>query len=169
MNAFQPPVGISSSRVHKLYEFWEDKRGGKLAPTRGDIDPSGIKDLLPFVLIGEFLHSPFDIRYRFVGTALVEAYGHDFMGHNLRAMPVTTGLDRWLAHYRRVFEEKHPFYGRYRGEIGPDLVRFVDQGAFPLSNDGTNIEQFLEIEDWSEIRGINPASMEHSVWSFEPY
>jgi hypothetical protein len=164
-----PPPEIGSRRVRQLYEYWEAKRGGRLAPRRADIDPGEIRGLLPYLLIGEFLSSPFDVRYRLVGTAVVEAYGHEFMGRNLRDMPVTTGLERWLAHYNTVMKQRHPFYGRYRGEISPDFLRFVDYGVMPLSSDGAQVGQFIELEDWSEIRGISPGSYSQSTWTFEPY
>ncbi len=152
-----------------LYDYWEAKRAGRLAPGRAEIDPGEIKELLPYLLIGEFLSSPFDVRYRLVGTAVIEAYGHEFMGRNLRAMPVTTGLERWLAHYRNVMHQRHPLYGRYRGEIGPNFLRFVDYGVMPLSNDGIHVQNFVELEDWAEVRGISPGSYAQSTWSFEPY
>jgi len=163
-----PPAGITSARVRRLYDYWESRRAGREALSRADLDPADIKPILPYILLGEFLSSPFDVRYRLVGTAVVEAYGNDFMGRNLRSLNVTTGLDQWLAHYARLASEKQPLYGRYRGVIGADLIRFVEYGVFPVSSRGDIVDQFIELEDWSETWGISFASMANSVWSFEP-
>ena len=169
MTSFPPPAETVSARIRTLYNYWDTKRAGRMMPHRSEIEPGDLKDLLPYLIVGELVRSPIDVRYRLVGTAVVEAYGHDFMGRHLRTMPVTTGLDRWLVHYRRLADEKRPLYGRYRGEIGPDLIRFVDYGVFPLSHNGVTVGQFIELEDWSQIRGISPANVESALWHFEAY
>jgi hypothetical protein len=168
VTSLEIPAAIVSPRVRLIHAYWESKRAGRWAPRRADIDPGEMKSLLPYVLIGEVLRSPFDVRYRLAGTAVVDAYGHDFTGRKLSAMPVTTGLEKWLAHYKRLVDEKRPQFGRYRGMIGSDFLRLVDSATLPLSMGGSDVEQFLALEDWSEIRGINPASVAHSTWNFEP-
>ncbi len=168
MTSFPPPSEIESPRVRRLHLYWESRRLEGAMPRRADIDPGDIRELLPYVMITEILRSPFDVRYRLVGTAIVEAYGYDFTGRNLRSMPVLTGLERWLRHYRRAAEAGRPLYGRYHGKIAPDLTRVVDHGIFPLSKGGAGAAQFIELEDWSNVRGISPSSLAHSVWSYEP-
>src|SRR5205823_4725717 len=61
-----------------------------------------------------------------------------------------------------------PFFGRYRGELGPDRIRYVDHGAFPLSDDGRQVSRIIEIEDWSEIRGASLIQLELPIWQFFP-
>ncbi len=168
MAPLSPPAEISSPYVQEMLAYWQRKAAGRLAPPPRDIDPGEIKRLLPFISIADVLHEPFDLRFRLVGTAIVEATGYDFTGRSFREMPVTTGIDIWMAHYARVVNGKQPFYGRYRGDLGPELVRYVEHGAFPLSSDGSTVARIIEIEDWSEIRGVNLIKAEQPVWRFEP-
>ena len=154
--------------VHGLHAHWEAKRAGRLAPRRRDIDPGAIRPLLPFISISDVIESPFDLVYRLVGTGVAEASGRDFTRSRLSALIVTTGFDSWHAHYMRVVRQARPFYGRYRGDFAPDLARYADHGAFPLSATGERVEGILEIEDWSEIRGLNPGHIELPIWRFDP-
>ena len=167
MSDLSPPAAICYTKVHGLYAHWEAMRAARLAPRWRDIDPGAIRPQLPFVSISDVIESPFDLRYRLVGTGVAEAAGRDFTGCRLSALKVTTGIEDWLAHYERVVRKAQPFYGRYRGDIAPDLARYADHGAFPLSETGERVDGILEIEDWSEIRGLNPSHIELPVWRFE--
>lgn len=168
MSDLSPPATIRSTMVHGLYAHWEAKRAGRLAPRWRDIDPGAIRPLLPFLSISDVIESPFDLSYRLVGTSVAEAAGRDFTGCRLSALAVTTGSDIWKAHYMRVVRQARPFYGHYRGDIAPDLTRYADHGAFPLSETGERVEGIIEIEDWSQIRGLNPGHIDLPIWRFEP-
>ena len=52
--------------------------------------------------------------------------------------------------------------------MGPDIIRYVDHGAFPLSSDGIAVDRVIEIEDWSEMRGVGLVKLELPIWQFEP-
>jgi len=71
-------------------------------------------------------------------------------------------------HYTTVVAQMRPAYGRYRGDLGPDMVRYVDHGVFPLSNDGVAVQRLIEIEDWSAVREATPGRIDLPVWRFEP-
>ncbi|HEY2889144.1 MAG TPA: PAS domain-containing protein [Dongiaceae bacterium] len=164
---FAPPSEIVSPMVHAMFAYWHGKRGERIAPQPRDIEPGEIKRLLPYLAISDVLREPLDLRFRLVGTSIVEAVGYDFTGKRFSEMLVTTGSERWLAHYARVVEGKSPHYGRYRGELGPDSLRFVDHGAFPLSHGGETVDRIIEIEDWSGIRGVSLGKLDLPVWRFQ--
>ena len=161
-----PPSEIVSPLVREMFAYWQRKRAGEIAPRPRDIEPGEIKRLLPFISLSDVMREPFDLRFRLVGTGVVEACGYDFTGWRFRDLPVKTGMERWRAHYARVVNEKRPQFGRYRGDLGPDHRRYVDHGAFPLSDDGMQIIRIIEIEDWSEIRGAS--QLELPIWQFFP-
>jgi hypothetical protein len=165
---FSPPGKIASPMVHAMFAYWDGKRGERMAPQPRDIEPGELKRLLPYLSISDVLRDPLDLRFRLVGTSIVEAVGYDFTGKRLSEMPVTTGIQQWLAHYARVVQRKSPHYGRYRGELGPDSLRFVDHGAFPLSHGGDKVDRIIEIEDWSGIRGVSLGKLDLPVWRFQP-
>jgi hypothetical protein len=161
-----PPAEIASPLVRDLFAYWQRKAAGRIGPRPREIEPGEIKRLLPYVAIADVLNEPFDLRYRLVGTAVVDAAGSDFTGLRFSELRVTTGRDAWLAHYKRVVGQKGAFFGRYR-EMGIDSARFVDHGAFPLSSDGTAVDRIIEVEDWGEIRGVSRGRHAAPIWRFE--
>jgi hypothetical protein len=163
-----PPPEILSPLVHLVYAHWEEKRAGRLGPAWREIDPGALKPALPYLAISEVLGPPLDLRYRLVGTAMAQAAVADFMGKRFRELSITTGFEAWLRHYEHVVAERRPCYARYRGDFAPDLVRHVDHGAFPLSETGERVDGIIEVEDWSEIRGLYPGHIELPIWRFEP-
>jgi hypothetical protein len=163
-----PPAEITSSLVREFAAYWQRQRGDRLAPHPRDIDPADIRRMLPYISIADVIAEPFDLRFRLVGTGVVEAAGYDFTGQYFHEMPVTTGMDKWWAYYARMVRERRPLYGRYRGDLDSDVVRYVDHGAFPLSSDGATVDRVIEIEDWSEIRGVALIKLELPIWQFEP-
>jgi hypothetical protein len=168
MSATLPPAEIRSRPVLDLVDYWQRKRGTRLAPAWREIEPGDMKALLPSLVIAEVLEQPFDLRYRLVGSDVVDAYGYDFTGLQLRYMPVTTGLELWLDSYRGVVEERRPGYGRYHWQAAPDLKRIVETVVLPLSEDGVRTSRLVGIEDWGALRGFGSSPMVESVWQFEP-
>jgi PAS domain-containing protein len=73
-------ASVSSAKVRQMHAHWEQVRGVRLMPARGDIDPAAIKPLLPFIVIAEVFHDPLRVRYRLVGTAVVEHSRFDYTG-----------------------------------------------------------------------------------------
>jgi len=56
--------------------YWERKSGPSVMPARRDIDATEIPpSLLPYLQITERIEGTGRIRYRLVGTGIVEAYG----------------------------------------------------------------------------------------------
>ena len=168
MTSIAPPSDITSRLVLLLFDHWERQRGARLAPRWRDIDPGEIRPTLPYLSTADLLDSPFDLRYRLVGTAVVNAVGYDFTGQNLRSMMVATGLEVWLTHYRRTAEERRPKFGIYRAHGGTDLRYKVDNVCLPLSDDGERVNRIMELEDWSMIRDVSPMRMQMLAWRFDP-
>jgi hypothetical protein len=78
------PVGASSeiadARLRRLYDYWIAMRGDRPAPSRRDIDPVEIPDLLGFVNIYEVQDDPRDFKVRLNGSEIAEMLGRDITG-----------------------------------------------------------------------------------------
>ena len=61
-----------------LYRYWLAKRGGRPMPPRSDINPTEIPALLPYLGIIEKADG--ELRYRLMGTSMVEQLGFDATG-----------------------------------------------------------------------------------------
>lgn len=65
--------------THRLYAYWNEVRGDRLAPQRFDIEPGRIGELLPETLIVEHTLNA-GYRFRLAGTRISERFGGEFRG-----------------------------------------------------------------------------------------
>jgi len=81
---------LRSPLVRTVHDWWTGHRGEDV-PDRSALDPFALKATLPYLLISDVEPPPFRIRYRLVGTKVVEATGLDFTGRYLarRGLNVT--------------------------------------------------------------------------------
>jgi hypothetical protein len=120
-------------------------------PRRADIDPADITALLPHIAVVDIEYEPFRVRYRLVGTRLVEYVGHDFTGLYLDEIKFAKP-DELLALYRRATLERAPTF-RATTWRGPDGVTWMMENAIlPLSEDDVRVTQCLAIEDLQDSR-----------------
>jgi hypothetical protein len=70
------PFQNADSRLHRLFEYWDRKRGPRAMPARRDIEPTDLVPLLPHLMMVDVEEGP-RFRYRVFGTAVVEAFGSD--------------------------------------------------------------------------------------------
>jgi hypothetical protein len=156
-SALEPPSLITSPAVRALFAYWDRIRAERIAPSWSDIEPGEISSLLPYLVVAEILHRPFDIRYRLVGTAVVEAFGYDFMGKTLRSLERDSGepsWSSWLPVYRQFVERRGPCFGRYQIPVSATRFQVIDAAALPLSDDGSRISRFIELVDWKSEPGV---------------
>ena len=77
----------------QLYTYWNELRGGRLAPRRFEVEPSAIAAILPDTFILERADR-LEYAFRLAGTRICETFGREFRGRNL--------LDLWSIRDREV-------------------------------------------------------------------
>jgi hypothetical protein len=60
----------------ELFDYWNERRGLRPAPTRADIEPSGIRNILGDTFVIETSHSQ-NHRFRIAGTRLCALFGRE--------------------------------------------------------------------------------------------
>jgi hypothetical protein len=124
--------------------YWERKRGTRLMPPRRDIDATEIPpSLLPFLQITERAKGSTRIRFRLVGTGIVEAYGADLTGKYMDEIYSGPRLRYVEANYDAVCQSKRPVVvvNRYHSSRPVELVSH--RLVMPLSDDDVTVTQFL--------------------------
>lgn len=140
------PEIITSDRIRRLLAYWQSCRGDRPMPTRADIDPADIRDLLPNVVMVD-VEQPFRIRYRLVGTRVVEFNRMDFTGRYLDET-------RWDLHgrytraYRLVCDIKAPAFGLDAWPLAGEMTGRSEIAILPLSSDGDVVDRCLTMEDF---------------------
>ncbi|HLT76481.1 MAG TPA: PAS domain-containing protein [Ferrovibrio sp.] len=141
-----------SPRIRRFWDYWNARRGGRAMPSRRDIDPTEIPDLLPYIVLTDVLAEPPFLRYRLVGTKQVAVRGRDPTGQPVRGNYIGHHLgdteDEVLLNYRIVIEGRIAVYDA-NPILGPQdagsslLQRPVrERGTLllPLSSDGENVD-----------------------------
>lgn len=126
----------------KMLNYWHAKRGGRLMPSRADIDPADFRRFLPHITLVDVVADERRFVYRLVGTKEVELRGRDPTGKSVIEAYFASSVDVAIANYDRVVRTRAPFYtadpyqvvDRYIGE--EDLF-------LPLSNDGERVNMIL--------------------------
>lgn len=153
MPIWRTPEQIASPKVHAFDAYWRARRppdGG--LPRRSDIEPAELRALLPHILIADFQADPLEVRYRLIGTKIVEMSRIDFTGKRLADCDFQAedpGI--WRRAYDLIARTVEPVYGRI--DIPPaegtsDRRVTEEFGIFPLSLDGRTVAQCIALEDY---------------------
>lgn len=131
-------------RLAALWDLWVRKHRDARLPSRGDFDPLEMVRLLPFVFLVDVVErKPMVLRYRLIGTGIVNAVGRDDTG---RLVEETNSGDTWKsleAGYRTVVVDGVPNW-RWRDATRADGRPFRFQEAIlPLARDGRSVDMIL--------------------------
>ncbi|VAX03504.1 hypothetical protein MNBD_ALPHA03-1070 [hydrothermal vent metagenome] len=92
--------------LRDLYEYWQGKKGNRKMPSRPDICPTEIIDLLPKILLIDVEYEPQRFRFRLVGTDVVRVMGQDATGKYLDELSSNSAIhDRllWLVRQKTTY------------------------------------------------------------------
>jgi hypothetical protein len=66
----------------ELYAYWEEQRGGRLAPERADIEPGAIRQALSDTFILELADATQGHSFRLAGTRVCALFGRELKGES---------------------------------------------------------------------------------------
>lgn len=151
---------MPSPKIRTLHAYWLELAGVRVGPRKSEIDPSRIKPILPYVIVAEMSGAPLHVKYRLIGTRVVEVWGVDWTGRDMYDGPWS---EREIAEdivvYQELIDGREPIFGAEDLTwpwADPSKSRLPYYWAyFPLSEDGVAVTHALVIED---TEGINVAS-----------
>ncbi|GAB4371965.1 MAG: hypothetical protein Kow00114_33180 [Kiloniellaceae bacterium] len=142
---------IESALIRQLYLYWRSKCRQGAIPRRADIDPVEIPKLVPNLLIADIEHEPFRVKYRLVGTNVVEATGFEFTGRYLDEIVLADDEGPFLECYQVACASRLPVHTRIKWHLGDDTVREYDICIMPLSDDGVTVNKTVSIECYENV------------------
>jgi hypothetical protein len=132
------PTGLTV----KLEEYWRSVLNGRTMPARSDIDPAGMRRLLPHVFLIDVVDRPPRFRWRLVGTRIGDMEHAEYTGKWLEET-LRHPQDPFLYFCRMSVNERRPAcHAALRSD--PDggsrpLIRTL----LPLSEDGQAVTMLL--------------------------
>jgi hypothetical protein len=142
--AAQIGAPTAAVRAHEeLFAYWASLRRSGGLPARRDLDPGGIKRLLPTISLIDVVPGPLDFRIRLAGTGLYDVYGREITGRRLVDVYNTAAADYWRGELGKVVREMRPSAGvhnlAWRGASHLSILWL----RLPLSSDGATVDMIL--------------------------
>ena len=151
MQIISSAVQIESAAMRALFEYWSSKRKGDALPRRADIDPAEIPGLVQNIMIADIEHHPFRVRYRLVGTKVVEMTGYEFTGKYLDEIALPNDEAPFLDCYRLACDSRSAVLTRVIWRLAPDEVAEYDACFLPLSDDGEVVDKVIAYECYESV------------------
>jgi len=143
---------LESAKIQQLFVYWQSKCGEASIPRRRDISPDEIAAILPNVLLVEFEQNPFRVRFRLVGTKVVEVTGFEFTGRYLDE--IAGEADRRPFHecYEIACKSEAPVITRITWRFDEETTGDYDFCVLPLESDGRAASMAIAIECYERLR-----------------
>jgi len=141
-------ASLGSASLQRLDDYWRNQRRGREMPRRADIDPIGLKPILPKVILARVEAATQRVHYTVVGTQCVATAGLDFTGHFLDELDLSNETDtNWPHLYQRLIATRQPIFGTCHVALVNGQMRPYVTGLYPLSDATDRISHIIEIED----------------------
>ena len=133
-----------------VHEHWSRVKGDNVAPSLRDFRLQDLPPkIVPFMALIDFVGPPFDFRYRFFGSKMVEGSGFELTGKTYYADKVE-GYGFVNAKLLPVMiAKRHPLYTRTTWKSVKGLLFKTTSIRMPLSNDGTEITGAATVNDFA--------------------
>jgi hypothetical protein len=129
--------------IRDILEYWCALIPERRLPGRQHIDPTKIpRRLLPSIWLLDVQRAPFRLRYRLVGTAIVDAMRKDPTGEWLDdAHPHIKPIEDYFSRYERVVRTGIPSRRRGPASLWSNVdYRDIENIVLPLASDGETVD-----------------------------
>ena len=139
------PREVPEPEIGHGYAYWRSLCRDRLMPSRRDIDPAAIKDLLPNVFLVEVLHGPPEFRFRLAGTQIRYEMGEEITGKTLDEIDQDGRAGAIFEEYRAAVDRGAPVL--FREEYTRHDGKFVHYARLlcPLSDDGRAVSMLFGV------------------------
>ena len=152
LKTWTDPELAKSKLVRTLHGWWSANAGPAGIPDRSAFDLVEHRLLMPNVLISDVEVDPFRIRYRLVGTRVVNNLGVDFTGRYLDDLIGPDFSVPWLDYYRQAHDARRPLMGVLTEPTKSGSTFTYEFGLFPIARGGDAVAQFIALEDYFDFR-----------------
>ncbi|WP_119165443.1 PAS domain-containing protein [Algihabitans albus] len=142
------PEEIAEEILREGLRYWSSKLQPDHLPARGDLDPTEVPRLLPYIELSEVLDGGEDFRFRLVGSHLVDTDHINPTGLRFSAFFENPAYRAYqLGLYRWVFARRRPLYSRSRVPLPTHSLDVLTERLYlPLAGDGHTVDVILNFQ-----------------------
>jgi len=133
---------ISDDTLRRLYQYWNEKRGGRRFPARRDIDPLDFAYVLGWVTLVDVTYNPVRFRFRLYGSELSHRIGLDLTGTYADQHPNREFGAMLQRSWQEVVDRAEPICVRY-DRVVDNRTQPWEALRMPMSSDGATIDMLL--------------------------
>jgi hypothetical protein len=135
-----PELLAADPTLGALYRYWNRRRGERRMPDRRDIDPLELGPaLLPHIGLMDIVNGGARVRYRLLGTAIVDRFGSDPTGKFMDEVMSGTYSEYIHSLYRELVRARAPVFSEsvFRWDAGGYLR--TRRLYLPLTHGGDDV------------------------------
>ncbi len=136
---------ISPEPLIRLYDYWLSKSKEESIPSRAQIDPLDVPELLPIIFLVDVTwhNEEPEFSFRLVGSKITEVVGSDPTGKNFLSFYSEANLKPMTEIYAQVARSGVPFVNNSSAPFSDkDFVK-LGRLLLPLSEDAVRVDMIL--------------------------
>ena len=163
------PAQLPDHKLRRLYDYWRSHCRGGVVPSRRDIDPLDIPDLLPNVFLLDVVGDAEDFVFRLAGSMVEDAFSMVLRGKSIADIEKAAGTTIPVAQHIEVARGGGPRYREGTVMVAGREHWRTQRLLLPLSSDGRHVDVLLgcaifllgdrvkeaQAEPWSYARAVN--------------
>jgi len=129
---------LPNDTLRSIYRYWLDIKGDRLMPSRADLNPADIVELLPCLCLLDVENGGNRYRMRLIGSDTVKAMNIDATGKYLDEFPFVEQILK--SKYDWLVEKRRPYF--HFDKLRWSSKSYMDYYAvgLPLSSNGTDVD-----------------------------
>jgi hypothetical protein len=136
-------MDITHPHLRDLHAYWQRKKAGRRLPARGDVEPSEIPRLLPWIALVEVTENPQRFFFRLAGTKIETFYGAKVSGRWLDELDFSEHNAAIAAQYAAAAQSGEPSVARFAFTKQDGRHLEYERVLLPLSSDGSKVDMLL--------------------------
>ena len=135
----------SSTGHQQVFAYWSSLRAEGRLPSRAQLDPHHLKQLLPTVSLIDVVRENGAVRFRqrLAGTGLYTVYGREITGRSLEEVYAGDEAEYWREHLDKVVSHGRPTVGCQTVRTRPGSSCSILWIRLPLASDGHSVDMIL--------------------------
>lgn len=135
-------TGLIHPVLRQLYAYWDDKRAGRIGPTRAEIDPVDFRYAIGWTALVDVVDDGASFDIRIWGGNMSAISPNDYTGRSSTDFADRQIGPEIVANFRWVVEKRRPLSVLRDRTTATRHYRYESM-ALPLSEDGKTVTQLL--------------------------